>query len=131
MKILSALIVGAGLLVSLPSHADNGEVLLGAGIGGAVGAVVGSQIGGRDGAVVGGALGAATGAAIAYDDYGRPVRYVERYPSYGYRGPVNYVYVDDGRGYGPRHHRHHHHYDRYDRGYYNGYRDSRTVVIVR
>lgn len=54
MKILSALIVGAGLLVSLPSHADNGEVLLGAGIGGAVGAVVGSQIGGRDGAVVGG-----------------------------------------------------------------------------
>lgn len=130
MNVLPAMVLGFGLLASLPGHADNGEVLLGAGLGGAVGAVVGSQIGGHDGAIVGGALGAATGAAIAYDRDGRPVRYVERYPaySYGYRGPVNYIYVDEGRDYGRRHHHRHHHHGR---GHYDGYRDSRTIVIVR
>ncbi|TQV63334.1 MAG: glycine zipper 2TM domain-containing protein [Halothiobacillaceae bacterium] len=135
MNVLPAMVLGFGLLATLPSHADNGEVWLGAGLGGAVGAVVGSQIGGHDGAIVGGALGAATGAAIAYDDYGRPVRYVERYPVYGYRGPVNYIDVDEGHGHHRHHHRHHHrrhhHHDRHDRGYYDGYRDSRTIVIMR
>ncbi|MEW6691623.1 MAG: glycine zipper 2TM domain-containing protein [Pseudomonadota bacterium] len=130
MKMLSAMLLGAGMLVALPSHADSGQLMLGAGLGGALGAVVGQQIGGHDGAIVGGALGAATGAAVAYDSQGRPVRYVEHYerypaPYYG-RGPVTYVYVDDDRGYGYRHrhhHRHHHHH--------HGYRDSGTVVIVR
>ncbi|MFZ5465933.1 MAG: YMGG-like glycine zipper-containing protein [Pseudomonadota bacterium] len=133
MKMLSAMILGAGMLVALPSHADSGELMLGAGLGGALGAVVGQQIGGHDGAIVGGALGAATGAAVAYDSHGRPVHYVERYerypaPYYG-RGPVTYVYVDDDRGYGHRHRHHerrHHH-----RHHHHGYRDSGTVVIVR
>ncbi|MEO1751940.1 glycine zipper 2TM domain-containing protein [Thiofaba sp. EF100] len=127
MKMLSAMLLGAGMLVALPSHADSGQLMLGAGLGGALGAVVGHQIGGHDGAIVGGALGAATGAAVAYDSYGRPVRYVERYerypePYYG-RGPVTYVYVDDERGYGHRHHHHHRHH--------HGYRDSGAVIIVR
>lgn len=127
-KILSTMLLGAGMLVALPSQADSGEVWLGAGLGGALGAVVGQQVGGRDGAIVGGALGAATGAAIVYDRDGRPVRYVERYerypaPYYG-RGPVTYVYVDDDRGYG-RHHKHHH------KHHHHGYRDSGTVIIVR
>jgi len=126
MKIFSAMILGAGMLAALPSHADSGELMLGAGLGGALGAVVGHQIGGRDGAMVGGALGAAAGAAIAYDSHGRPV-YVERYercptPYYG-RGPVTYVYVDDGRGHGHHHHHHRHPHHRY--------RDFGRVFIVR
>ncbi|MEW6765609.1 MAG: glycine zipper domain-containing protein [Pseudomonadota bacterium] len=138
MKTFVAAVLGLGLLVSLPSHADNGEVLLGAGLGGAIGAVVGHQIGGHDGAIVGGALGAATGAAIAYDDHGRPI-YRERVDYHHYHHhrapPVRYVIVDDDR-----HHRHHHrrHHHRHDYGYgrhidYHGYdrRGPGTVIVVR
>lgn len=137
IKMFSAMILGAGMLVALPSHADSGELMLGAGVGGALGALVGDNIGGRDGAIIGGALGAATGAAIVYDDHGRPVRYVERYerypaPYYGPRERVTYVYVDDDdRRYGHRHPRHHRHHHKHQHHGHHGHRDPRTVVIVR
>ncbi len=132
IKMFSAMILGAGMLVALPSHADSGQVLLGAGVGGALGALVGENIGGHDGAILGGAIGAATGAAIAYDDHGRPLRHVKRYerypaPYYVARERVTYIYVDDDRGYG-HHPRHYHKPKHYD---HHGYRDPRTVVIVR
>ncbi len=43
------------------------DAVLGAIVGGGLGAVVGNHVSGRNGAVIGGAVGAATGAAIASD----------------------------------------------------------------
>lgn len=61
-----------------------GDPVVGAIIGGGVGAAVGNSIGGRDGAVVGGMLGAMTGVIVATDKDGRRdtdyrVRHEDRY----------------------------------------------------
>ena len=55
------------------------DAVLGAIVGGGVGAVVGNHVSGRDGAIIGGAVGAAAGAVIASDNEPH-----HRRPVYGY-----------------------------------------------
>lgn len=70
----------------LSSEAMAGDPVVGAIIGGGVGAAVGKSMGGRDGAVVGGMLGAMTGVIVATDKNGRrEVQYQTRYEDRGYR----------------------------------------------
>ncbi len=55
---------------TLSMEASAGDPVLGALLGGGVGAAIGHNINGRDGAWVGGALGAVTGASIAANSRG-------------------------------------------------------------
>ncbi|MGK0673542.1 MAG: hypothetical protein ABWU16_02640 [Halothiobacillaceae bacterium] len=108
MKPLSAMFLGAGMLVALSSHADSSQVMLGAGLGGALGALVGQQIGGgHDGAIVGGALGAGVGAAAgaALTTGGNDGRRVV------VREPIGYGPHDNGLHRGHHKHKHKHHHD--------------------
>ncbi|HES75771.1 MAG TPA: glycine zipper 2TM domain-containing protein, partial [bacterium] len=134
---------------AVPVYADN-NVLVGTGLGAAMGAVIGHQVDHNNGAWVGGAVGAVTGAAIASSN--NTTRYVEHNPysynnvprrdiyvvepNYYQRPPVNVIYVDGGRSHrGHQHHYERRHHDRHrhgGQGYSNqGRRDGRTVVIVR
>ena len=58
-RFVVVLSLSLGLLSAGAARADS--PVLGAVVGGGLGAVVGNQIGGRDGAIVGGAVGAAAG----------------------------------------------------------------------
>ena len=81
---ISFLVLGA----VLSSEAMAGDPVVGAIIGGGVGAAVGKSMGGRDGAVVGGMLGAMTGVIVATDRNGRrEADYRVRYEDRGYREP--------------------------------------------
>ncbi len=82
---IAALAVGA--LAAGAAHASSAVV--GAVVGGGVGAVIGQSIGGRDGAVIGGALGAAAGAAAA-SDHGYRVHGGAAYPAPVYGPPAVY-----------------------------------------
>ena len=67
-----------------PQALANGDPLLGALVGGSIGAAIGHGVNGRNGAWVGGALGAVTGASIAAN----AGSYVDR----GYYGPQSAYY---------------------------------------
>ena len=60
------------------------DAVLGAVVGGGLGAMVGNHVSGRNGAVIGGAVGAAAGAAIASDNDG----YRHRRSGYAYVAPA-------------------------------------------
>ena len=62
-SIVIALTLSAGLLSANAAQAN--DAVLGAVIGGGLGAVVGNHVSGRDGAIIGGAVGAAAGVVIA------------------------------------------------------------------
>jgi hypothetical protein len=85
--------VAAGTL-STPASA--GDPVLGALVGGGIGAAIGHSVNGRNGAWVGGALGAVTGASIAansgyYGSYGPPAVYSEPAPAYYGGAPAYYA----------------------------------------
>ena len=61
-----ALALSAGLLSASAAQAN--DAVLGAVIGGGLGAVVGNHVSGRDGAIIGGAVGAAAGVVIASEN---------------------------------------------------------------
>ena len=61
-----ALALSAGLLSANAAQAN--DAVLGAVIGGGLGAVVGNHVSGRDGAIIGGAVGAAAGVVIASEN---------------------------------------------------------------
>ncbi len=131
------LALSAGLLSASAAQAN--DAVLGAVIGGGLGAVVGNHVSGRDGAIIGGAVGAAAGAVIASEDDRHyrprsvyvappPVRVYSPAPVYGpapiyapapvyyapspvrvVQAPVVYVPTHPGK----KHWRHEHrHYDR-------------------
>jgi hypothetical protein len=92
------LLLALGLLTS---SAQAGDAVLGAIIGGGLGAVVGKQTGGHNGAIIGGAVGAATGVIVAsHNDHRRhhrsryyappPVRVYAPAPVYYVPAPVYY-----------------------------------------
>ena len=78
------------------SASAQGDPLLGALIGGGIGAAIGHSVNGVHGAWAGGAIGAVTGAAIAgapYNGggyYGPPGAYVAPAPAPAYYGPAPY-----------------------------------------
>lgn len=86
-------LLGASLLALTPTvRADQGNIVLGSGLGAVAGAIIGHSVGGRDGAIVGGAIGGAVGASAASNGsgyrtsgppprYGRPV-VVAPYPAH-------------------------------------------------
>lgn len=75
---VSAVTLSLGLLTANAALAN--DAVIGAIVGGGLGAVVGNQVSGRNGAVIGGAVGAAAGAAIASDnDRDRNYRRVHGY----------------------------------------------------
>ena len=103
-------LMGASLLALTPAvRADQGNIVLGSGLGAVAGAIIGHSVGGRDGAIVGGAIGGAVGASAAsngggYRSHGPAPRYgapvvVAPYPTYpaypsypAYGGPPPRVY---------------------------------------
>ena len=80
-RFVVVLSLSLGLLLADAARADS--PVLGAVVGGGLGAVVGNQIGGRDGAIVGGAVGAAAGVIVASND-----DYRHRDRGYGYYYPA-------------------------------------------
>ena len=68
VKVIVLIAVGAFASVS---WAGDAKTAIGAGLGGAGGAIVGEQLGGKTGAVVGGAAGGAIGAAATTQGKGR------------------------------------------------------------
>ena len=87
-------------LLALPTaaRADQGNIILGSGLGAVAGAIIGHSVGGRDGAIVGGAIGGAVGASAASDGYrtGPPPPRYPTHPTYlahpSYGPPAHYVY---------------------------------------
>lgn len=134
-KTICSILLAGAAVAALPAHADHGNTVLGAAIGGATGAVIGREVAGRDGVIIGAAIGGATGAAV-----GRSVgerryeRVVEREPVYvaqpayyerrvyqpAYYPPQRVVHSgpayyddDDNDWHGKRHHKHHRHHHRW------------------
>lgn len=94
---------------------NNGDIVVGSVLGGAVGAVIGNGFGGRDGAIIGGAIGAAAGVTIATDNQRYGERYDQRYEDYDRR----YRRVDNNR----------YDYDHDDDYYRDDYRRGSRVVV--
>jgi uncharacterized protein YcfJ len=74
-RILAVSAVLAVATLGASGTAMAGDPVVGAVVGGGIGAVIGHAMGGRDGAVVGSIIGAGTGAAVATDNDGRVVGY--------------------------------------------------------
>ena len=121
LLIVPALLLGLAAGPALAGDRTE-RAVLGAGIGGALGALIGNEVSGRDGALLGGAIGAATGVAIGSREHRRDDhRYRDRRVHRDYRHqapprfrgapPGHYVRWDRGHG-----HRHGH--DRRGRGEY-------------
>ncbi|WP_137938775.1 glycine zipper domain-containing protein [Chitinivorax sp. B] len=135
MHIIKFSLVGLGLILALgtpQAHADRFDerAVIGATVGGALGAAIGDRVDGRHGAIVGAAIGGATGAAIGSRETRRrevvrerEIIYVDRPVRYYYPEPrerivvvperPRHVWVVDDRGRPYRHwghgrHRHHH-----------------------
>ena len=95
------------------AFADHTETIIGAGVGGAAGALIGNNMGGRNDAIIWSAIGGATGAALGRS-LGEPHRIVREYgDDDGYtvvrRRPIYYEDAPRYERYGWRHeHRHHH-----------------------
>lgn len=91
----AALVAGACATASSTSHANDANLVLGAGVGAIAGAVIGQSVAGRNGAIIGAGAGGLVGASIAQrGGYGYPaaavaVQPVNAYPAYpaypGYR----------------------------------------------
>ncbi len=82
MKTRIGIILSLSLGLLSANAAMANDAVLGAIVGGGLGAAVGSHVGGRDGAVIGSAVGAAAGVVIASDDGHR-----HRPAAYGYAPP--------------------------------------------
>ena len=133
--LLIATLTATVAMAAVSTKAEAGDPVLGALIGGGIGAAIGHDVNRHGGAAVGGVLGAIVGSSIAADSgryydrgygyydggpryysgpaygasYYAPSYYAPAYPSYG----VTYVYRD-----GPR-------YRNWDRGYRRDWRDDR------
>jgi hypothetical protein len=139
--LLIASLAATVAMAAVSTKAEAGDPVLGALIGGGIGAAIGHDVNRHGGAAVGGLLGAVVGSSIAsssgyydrgyydrgyYDSgyygsryyapapvyYGAPVYSAPVYPSYG----VTYVYRDGGRyrDHGYRDHRRDWRHDRHD-----------------
>jgi hypothetical protein len=93
--LIIATLAATAALATLSTRADAADPVLGALIGGGIGAAIGNSVHHHNGAAVGGVLGAITGAAIANDVnrsyyYGDGGYYAPSAPAYSY-GPDYYA----------------------------------------